>query len=165
MLLYIVIFIATMIISMCYRKNKEYHHMTMTCLFITIGLTLIVNCVYFGVNYNSIPTVYETKIDSTFTVDSVNMYENNIICLYKDESKLYYNDLISDSILVEAGDKNNSYLVINKEKFKLSNKTRLWFCVYSYPIKSEKCTLKLNKKDYDLYEAYQNHVEKGEGTL
>lgn len=160
MLLYIVIFIITMIISMCYRKNKEYFPMTLTCLLVTVVLTLIANCIYFGINYHTFPTVMRVNIDSTVTVDSTKMYENNIVCFHNN-GKIYYND----SVIIEISDNDKNYLIEDIEDFKLNDNMKLWFCDYSYPSKSKKYVLKLNAKDYDLYKVYQNYVEKGSGAL
>lgn len=162
MLLYITVFAITFIIAHCFNKYNDKFATAMLSIVVAVIVTILSNVTFFGINYHTIPTTLATKSYTDVVIDSTKMYDKNVLCSYNDGDRLYYND---DNVTVVNNEDNNNELIINREKFALSKHLKLWFCNYSFPSKSNKTILKLNKKDYELYQSYKNHVEKGNNTL
>lgn len=156
---YILVVILLFIISLCVKTSFPKKFILFGSAMISMAICVIINCVYYGVNYDKMETQKNVRIilisSDNFSMkirnDSLIRLESNNTLLDVKPSK--FNIVVLDSI-----DK------ITEVKYEYVDNNN-WMMISSYPYQKEEITIGLKKDKYDLFKTYQDSISKRKSTL
>lgn len=160
MLTFIIIYFITIGISFCFSNKIDKVSRFLGASTVSCIITTIINCVYFGIYYDDIPTITKTstkefgKCDSTsLSGDTLTWYLNSDIIGFT---------VLTDSVpIMEYNDS-----IIRKEtiieNFDIDG---LYFIKEVYPNKSKTVIINLPKKEYVIYKTLADNAKKRKDSL
>jgi len=158
---YILVVILLFIIASCIKTSFPKKFVLIGCALISLVVCVVINCVYYGVNYNTMETVKnaEAKIISDEELE-FNIKNDSIIKI-ETKTSIYYITINGTEGGVVKLDTVNRVITI-KDEFVDNNQ---WMMISSYPIKQLITIIGLKKDKYDVFKAYQDSICKRKDTL
>lgn len=158
---YILVVILLFIIASCIKTSFPKKFVLIGCALISLVVCVVINCVYYGINYNTMETVKS----ATFKIVSDKELEINIEndSIIKIETKTsIYNIIINgtEEDVVKLDTVNR--IITIKDEFIDNNQ---WMMISSYPIKRKFIIIGLKKDKYDVFKTYQDSICKRKDTL
>lgn len=158
---YILIVILSFIIASCIKTSFPKKFVLIGCALISLAVCVLINCVYYGVNYNTMETVKNTKVKIVSDEELEMKIKNDSIIRIETKTSIY-NVIINGT---EEGavklDTVNRIMTI-KDEFVDNNQ---WMMISSYPTKHSITIIGLKKDKYDVFKTYQDSICKRKDTL
>lgn len=158
---YILIVILSFIIASCIKTSFPKKFVLIGCALISLAVCVLINCVYYGVNYNTMETVKNTKVKIVSDEELEMKIKNDSIIRIETKTSIY-NVIINGT---EEGavklDTVNRIMTI-KDEFVDNNQ---WMMISSYPTKQSITIIGLKKDKYDVFKTYQDSICKRKDTL
>ena len=143
---YILIVILSFIIASCIKTSFPKKFVLIGCALISLAVCVLINCVYYGVNYNTMETVKNTKVKIVSDEELEMKIKNDSIIRIETKTSIY-NVIINGT---EEG------------AVKLDTVNRI---MTIKPTKHSITIIGLKKDKYDVFKTYQDSICKRKDTL
>lgn len=158
---YILIVILSFIIASCIKTSFPKKFVLIGCALISLAVCALINCVYYGVNYNTMETVRNTKVKIISDEELEIRIKRDSIIQIETSTSLYnisVNGTESEMVKLDTINK----VTTIKDEFVDNNE---WMMISSYPTKHSVAIIGLKKDKYDVFKAYQDSICKRKDTL
>lgn len=158
---YILIVILSFIIASCIKTSFPKKFVLIGCALISLAVCVVINCVYYSVNYNTMETVRNTKVKIISDEELEIRIKRDSIIQIETSTSLYnisVNGTESEMVKLDTINK----VTTIKDEFVDNNE---WMMISSYPTKHSVAIIGLKKDKYDVFKAYQDSICKRKDTL
>lgn len=158
---YILIVILSFIIASCIKTSFPKKFVLIGCALISLAVCVLINCVYYGVNYNTMETVRNTKVKIIPDEELEIRIKRDSIIQIETSTSLYNISVNGTENEMTKLDTINKVTTI-KDEFIDNNE---WMMISSYPTKHSVAIIGLKKDKYDVFKTYQDSICKRKDTL
>lgn len=158
---YILVVILLFIIASCIKTSFPKKFVLIGCALISLVVCVVVNCIYYGVNYNTMETVKNTKVKIVSDEELEIKIKNDSIIKIETKTSIYNVAINGTEEEVVKLDTVNRVITI-KDEFVDNNQ---WMMISSYPTKHSITIIGLKKDKYDVFKIYQDSICKRKDTL
>lgn len=158
---YILTVLILFVIASCIKTSFPKNFILIGCAIVSMAVLVVVNCIYYGVNYYTMETHKKVKTEIVQDDDiKISLRQDTIIRL-KISGNFY-------DINVKSPKQSGVYLdtinCITTTKYEFIGENK-WMLISSYPFKNINHNIGLNKEKYDIFKTYQDSICKRENTL
>lgn len=158
---YILIVILSFIIASCIKTSFPKKFVLIGCALISLAVCVVINCVYYGVNYNTMETVRNTEVKIIPDEELEIRIKHDSIIQIETSTSLYnisVNGTENETVKLDTINK----VTTIKDEFVDNNE---WMMISSYPTKYSVAIIGLKKDKYDVFKTYQDSICKRKDTL
>lgn len=159
---YILITLLSLVVIGCIKKSFPNHFIGICGLLIGAFLCAVINLVYFGVNYNTLPTKTVSKVIESVPDSELKIsIEKDTLIKIETPERIFE---IEPKEFVNINKGKDSLNIVNSHSVKYIDINE-WLMISSFPERAAYKTINLTDKCYDLFKTCQDSISKRKDIL